>query len=332
MATNSRTTSRKPAAKKPAKNQKQTAARTAKTPVKSKNVTKKQPETVKKTQKSSASVGRRGFSWRPNGAKKEPNPVTKAALNTWHKWLALLHFVQGLAIILLAQDSDNRLFPVTNGYVVQDPLASADGNEVFVSAAKHAFDVNLPYLLAAIFILTALAHFLAATYLRNRYENELEARASKTRWITFSVTFGLIVAAIALLVGVSDLGALISLFALTAVASLVALAIELNNQGRPKVRRLSFLISSFAGIVPWVVLGLYIINGAIYGELAAWYVYAVFAALFLLFAAKAVVTYLQLRGNGRWSNYLYSERTYWVIALLANSALAWILYAGLLQP
>jgi len=41
---------------------------------------------------------------------------------------------------------------------------------------------------------------------------------------------------------------------------------------------------------------------------------------------------LQYRKVGRWSDYLYGERAYIILSLVAKSLLAWQVYAGTLQP
>jgi hypothetical protein len=41
---------------------------------------------------------------------------------------------------------------------------------------------------------------------------------------------------------------------------------------------------------------------------------------------------LQYRRVGRWRDYLYGERVYMLLSLVAKSLLAWQVFAGTLQP
>jgi hypothetical protein len=42
--------------------------------------------------------------------------------------------------------------------------------------------------------------------------------------------------------------------------------------------------------------------------------------------------YLQYKKVGRWANYLFGERIYIVLSLLAKTTLAWLIFAGTLAP
>jgi hypothetical protein len=42
--------------------------------------------------------------------------------------------------------------------------------------------------------------------------------------------------------------------------------------------------------------------------------------------------FLQYKKVGRWRNYLFGERFYIVLSLLAKTALAWMIFAGTLAP
>lgn len=41
---------------------------------------------------------------------------------------------------------------------------------------------------------------------------------------------------------------------------------------------------------------------------------------------------LQYKEVGKWRNYLYGEKAYIVLSLVAKSVLAWIAFAGVMQP
>jgi len=53
-------------------------------------------------------------------------------------------------------------------------------------------------------------------------------------------------------------------------------------------------------------------------------------SLFLLFNSFALVQWKQYQAKGKWANYLYGERAYIVLSLVAKSALAWQIFSGAL--
>ena len=60
------------------------------------------------------------------------------------------------------------------------------------------------------------------------------------------------------------------------------------------------------------------------------FVYGIFVSLFVLFNCFGLNQWLQYRGRGKFANYLYGEKVYIVLSLVAKSALAWQVFAGTL--
>ena len=140
--------------------------------------------------------------------------------------------------------------------------------------------------------------------------------------------------AIALLAGVFDLGSLVMMFALTAVMNLCGLVMELVNQGRSKVDWSSYIVGCIAGIAPWIVYAFYIVGSSQYGEGGGppTFVYFILVSIFLFFNSFAINMLLQYRKKGKWADYIYGERVYMVLSLVAKAALAWQVFAGTLRP
>ena len=61
------------------------------------------------------------------------------------------------------------------------------------------------------------------------------------------------------------------------------------------------------------------------------FVYVIFITLFILFNCFAINQWLQYRGKGKWADYLYGERVYLILSLVAKSALAWQVFGGTLS-
>jgi hypothetical protein len=63
-----------------------------------------------------------------------------------------------------------------------------------------------------------------------------------------------------------------------------------------------------------------------------WFVFAIFGIYFFLFNLFPVNMVLQYKKVGRWRDYLYGERAYIILSLVAKSLLAWVVFAGTLRP
>jgi hypothetical protein len=60
------------------------------------------------------------------------------------------------------------------------------------------------------------------------------------------------------------------------------------------------------------------------------FVYGILVSIFVLFNCFAVNQWLQYRGIGKWRDYLFGERAYGVLSLVAKTALAWQIFANVL--
>jgi hypothetical protein len=61
-------------------------------------------------------------------------------------------------------------------------------------------------------------------------------------------------------------------------------------------------------------------------------VYLIVSIYLVLFMAFAVNMVLQYKGVGRWKDYLYGERMYIVLSLVAKTLLAWLVFSGIFMP
>lgn len=245
-------------------------------------------------------------------------------LRTLNIVAGFLHLAQAIALILLSVDFT---LPIAGSYLAFDPVQQS-----LVPETTTLFDLSLPWLVASFFGLSALAHFSIATVYHRRYVKDLNLGINKARWIEYSVSASIMLVAISLLVGIYDLGSLIMIFSLAAIMNLMGLVMEIHNQTTKKTNWLSYWIGCVAGIVPWVVIALYLWLGAANGSEAPSFVYWIFVSIFIFFNCFAVNMVLQYKKIGPWKNYLYGEFIYIVLSLVAKSLLAWQVFAGTLQP
>jgi len=62
------------------------------------------------------------------------------------------------------------------------------------------------------------------------------------------------------------------------------------------------------------------------------FVYAIVPTLFVFFNIFAINMVLQYKKVGPWKDYLFGERVYIILSLLAKSVLCWLIWTGTLAP
>jgi len=86
-------------------------------------------------------------------------------------------------------------------------------------------------------------------------------------------------------------------------------------------------------VIPWVMIALAFWAAEAYGagDIPT-FVYWIYGSIFLFFNCFAINMYLQYKKIGPWRDYIYGERAYMILSLVAKSALAWQVFAGTLRP
>ena len=254
-----------------------------------------------------------------------PTPSSLAALRRFNLIMAAVHFAQAVAVLVLSRDF--RL-PLTASYLRFDPATTS-----LEPAIATVAEASLAGLIVAFFLVSSMAHLFIATVYRRRYERDLLRGLNVARWVEYAISASVMIVAIAMLVGIYDIGALLMLFSLVALMNLLGLVMEVHNQTTPRTDWLSFWIGTLAGIVPWAVIAISFWASSTYGggQIPA-FVYWIYVSIFLFFSCFAVNMWLQYRRIGPWASYLYGERAYIVLSLVAKSALAWQVFAGTLRP
>ena len=138
---------------------------------------------------------------------------------------------------------------------------------------------------------------------------------------------------IATLFGVYDIASLILIFVVNASMNLFGLVMEQLNYFRNdgKTSWGPFIWGSIAGLAPWAVILIYMFGT---GNLDSvpWFVWAIVGTYFVAFNTFPINMILQYKKFGKWNDYLYGERTYIVLSLVAKSILAWLVLFGAMQP
>ena len=244
-------------------------------------------------------------------------------LRTFNLAMAALHTLQAIAMLLLSSDF---ALPVTSAFLHFDDVA-----ERLVPLSREIGTLRIGRLIAAFLFMSAIAHVTVATVAFDRYRAQLARGVNYARWIEYSFSSSLMIVVIAMLVGIYDVAALILIAGLNAAMILFGWMMELHNERTERTDWTAFVFGSIAGALPWVAIAIYLWSP---GEPSnpPGFVYGIFLSLFLLFNVFAVNMVLQYRRIGPWRDYLFGERAYVVLSLVAKSILAWQVFAGTLRP
>lgn len=235
-----------------------------------------------------------------------------------------LHFVQGAIVLAVSKEFT---VPVSGNYLQFDT-----SSESLVPATTSLFGLSLPMLIATFFFLSAFFHFFISTVYLKKYRSDLAVGINRARWWEYSLSASVMIVAIASLVGIYDFMSLVMMFVLTSVMNLMGLVMEVHNQTTKKTNWLSYWIGCLAGAVPWLAIAFYMWLGADNGSSAPTFVYWIFVSIFVFFSCFALNMVLQYKKIGKWNDYIYGEKAYIVLSLVAKTLLAWQVFAGTLRP
>ncbi len=246
-------------------------------------------------------------------------------LKNFNLAMGFLHLLQALLMLVVSND---------NTWPIQ--VTWLEFNEVTRSLEPVTSDlmqIQLAPLVALFLFISAIAHFSISTVLFDKYKGFLKKHMNPYRWYEYSVSASVMIVIIAMLTGIYDLGLLVALFVLVAVMNLMGLMMEKHNQLTEEVDWTAYIIGCIAGAAPWVVIGIYF-GGSIIasGGDVPNFVIGIYFSLLVFFNLFAINMVLQYKKIGKWKDYLYGERMYVVLSLVAKSALAWQVFFGTLQP
>jgi len=236
-----------------------------------------------------------------------------------------LHLITGALMVILG----NRDFtlPVTTFNINGPP-----GTDVSEGIINELFGVPLAVSVAAFALLSAFFHYLIASVGFGRYISELSRGRNRFRWVEYSLSSTLMIVLIALTTGITDLAALLAISFANIAMILFGWIMEMVNAPDRKTWWTPFWFGCIAGIGPWVaIVGSLIANLTREGAQGPpGFVYGIIVTIFLFFNCFAINQWLQYQQVGRWRDYLFGERVYIVLSLVAKTALAWQIFANTL--
>lgn len=232
----------------------------------------------------------------------------------------ILHFVQAIAVLVLANDF---ALPVTSFFWNDAPNNSLD-----VARLDRMFDVSIAWAAAVFLFLSALFHLIVATVGRRAYESELAQEQNRFRWVEYSISSTVMILTISVIFGIGDIAGLLGIAGANIAMILFGWLMEVANKPGKEVWWTPFWFGCIVGIIPWVGLLIYLLGP---GDDMPKFVYGIFISIFIFFNLFGLNQYLQYKKVGKWSSYMYGERTYLILSLTAKSALAWQIYGNTLS-
>jgi hypothetical protein len=234
-----------------------------------------------------------------------------------------LHLASLLAILLLSTDV---ALPVVATY-----MSDAPGTGNF-AAPIELFSLNISYTVAAFMALSAFFHFFVSSGpIFPKYVDGLKRHINIYRWIEYSLSSSIMIVIILQLNGVTDYIALIAIFGVNVSMILFGWLQERYSQpGSGDM--LPFWFGCIAGAVPWIAIFINMLSPSGPPETTVpGFVIGIVISLFIFFNCFALVQWKQYKAEGKWADYLYGERWYIILSLVAKSLLAWQVFVGALM-
>ena len=255
---------------------------------------------------------------------EETDDIKFRKLRRFNAVMGVIHLAQG--ILMLALSSSFSL-PIKSSFLQYDPITQA-----IAPMTNTIVNVPIGPAVAMFLFVSAIAHFSVSTFRYKWYVKKLKSHINPARWYEYALSSSLMLVVIAMLAGLFDISALILLFALNAMMNLFGLMMELHNQTTQKTDWTSFIYGSLAGGVAWIAVLIYFF-GAFASSSSAipLFLIGIIGSLLFFWSTFPVNMVLQYRKVGKWKDYLYGERAYVILSLVAKSLLAWQVWAGTLR-
>lgn len=262
--------------------------------------------------------------------KEKSSRISFSYLKRFNGIMGLLHLLQGGLMLFFALTIDQiRAFktPVWSYFLEFDTASMR-----LVTRPEQIGEVPFGLFVSFFLFLSALAHFIIIMPKTNEiYVRDLKKGINRFRWYEYSLSSSLMIILIAMLFGVYDIGALIAIFILNASMNWFGLLMEQLNRYTQKTSWSPFVFGSIAGIGPWIIIIMHALGNADPAEVP-WFVYAIIGSYFVFFNLFPINMILQYKQIGPWADYLYGERGYIILSLVAKSVLAWLVFSGVMQP
>jgi hypothetical protein len=248
--------------------------------------------------------------------------ATERRLGNLRVWNIVVGLVLAVQAALIAVLTNNFSLPVTATFM-EGPPGTAP-------VLQNLFDIPTGWGVFAFLAISAAALLIIASppvfpwYKRNLLKNRNYAR-----WIEYFFSASIMIVLISQITGISDVAALMTIFGINASMILFgALQEKYEEPGKPSW--LPFWFGSFAGIIPWIAIVVYVWAPGLTVSPPG-FVYGIIVSLFVFFNCFAVNMVLQYKKVGPWRDYLFGEKVYIMLSLTAKAMLAWQVFFPVLM-
>ena len=245
-------------------------------------------------------------------------------LQTFNRVAGITHLIQGVALFFILNDQTK--IPVITRFFDE----TSDG---VAPVSQTLFEFPIALIAPIFLLLSALAHLvISSSFYIGTYEKNIDKGINPIRWWEYAFSSSLMLVVLLMLGGLIELSTVVFIFTLNFIMNLMGLMMDRYNQLTSKTSWLPFNIGVLAGIVPWIMGGLYFwVSTNNIADSVPGYAQFGFLLTFLFFNSFAINMWLQYKKIGKWSSYVYGERAYIVLSLVSKSALGWIIVLGTLN-
>lgn len=252
--------------------------------------------------------------------------LMKNNLVGFNRVMGFVHLFQGVVLVILA-----LVVPEFRDYtanIVARFYGPVPGGYGPVEEVLFAIPVALT---ASFFILLSAGfHFLISSPFKKQYLENVARGINPLRWYEYALSSSLMIVLLSIMFGISTIEGLLAVFGINAVMNLLGLLMEkMNPPNRERTDWTAHWIGWIAGIVPWIIIVIYMFG---IGDLSTlpWFVLPGVIFYFLVFNLFAFNQFLQYARIGKWKDYAFGEQVYVWLSLFGKSTLAWLVFIGIL--
>ena len=242
-------------------------------------------------------------------------PARLQNLRKWNLALTVLHGVQAVMIFLMA---GSFAITVTSNFPVGPPGTRLEMPSSF-------FELAIGPAVAVFLLMAAIDHLLTATVKRDVYEGDLRRGINRFRWVEYSFSATLMMVLIGMYSGVTDITSIVAIIGTNVAMILFGWLQEvMNPPGRTTTTMKPFWFGTLAGVAPWIGIWINVVGA----DSVPTFVFVLVVLEQIFFFSFGLNQWLQYKGVGKWTDYVYGEKVYLVLSLVAKSYLAWQIYGG----
>jgi hypothetical protein len=251
------------------------------------------------------------------------SPDVERKLSKLRVWNIVVGLILAVQAVMMAILTNSFALPVTATFMEGPPGSAAKLHQVW--SIQTGWGVFTFMAISAAALLLIASPWVFPWYKRNLLQSR-----NYGRWIEYFFSSSIMIVLISQICGISDIAALLAIFGVNASMILFgAVQEKYEKPGKPNL--LPFWFGSFAGIIPWIGILIYVISPGISVSPPA-FVYGIIVSLFIFFNCFAINMILQYKQVGPWRDYLFGEKVYIILSLTAKALLAWQVFANVLIP